>query len=33
MPGAIPEAIKSHVIIQWLQGLSRDAIARDYTRS
>jgi hypothetical protein len=29
MPAAIPETIKSRVIIQWLQGLSRDAIARD----
>jgi hypothetical protein len=29
MPAAIPETIKSQVIIQWLQGLSRDAIARD----
>jgi hypothetical protein len=29
MPAAIPEAIKSRVIMQWLQGLSRDAIARD----
>jgi hypothetical protein len=28
MPAAIPETIKSRVIIQWLQGLSRDAIAR-----
>jgi hypothetical protein len=29
MPAAIPETIKSQVKIQWLQGLSRDAIARD----
>jgi DNA repair exonuclease SbcCD ATPase subunit len=29
MPAAIPETIKSRVIIQWLQGLSRDAIACD----
>jgi uncharacterized coiled-coil DUF342 family protein len=29
MPAAIPETIKSRVIIQWLQGLSRDAIAQD----
>ena len=29
MPAAIPEMIKSRVIPQWLQGLSRDAIARD----
>jgi hypothetical protein len=29
MPAAVPETIKSRVIIQWLQGLSRDAIARD----
>ena len=29
MPAAIPETIKSRVIMQWLQGLSRDAIARD----
>ncbi len=29
MPAAIPETIKSRVIIQWLQGLSRDTIARD----
>jgi hypothetical protein len=29
MPAAIPETIKSRVIIQWLQGLSRDATARD----
>jgi hypothetical protein len=29
MPTAIPEMIKSRVTVQWLQGLSRDAIARD----
>ena len=29
MPTAIPEMIKSRVIVQWLQGLSRDAMARD----
>jgi hypothetical protein len=29
MPAVIPEIIKSRVIMQWLQGLSRDAIARD----
>jgi hypothetical protein len=29
MPKAIPEMIKSRVIVQWLQGLSRDAMARD----
>ena len=29
MPAAIPEMIKSRVTIQWLQGLSRDAIAHD----
>ena len=33
MPTAIPETIKSRVIVQWLQGLSRDAIARDNTIS
>ncbi|MGA9843981.1 MAG: hypothetical protein WBP64_21320 [Nitrososphaeraceae archaeon] len=29
MPAAIPEIIKSRVISQWLQGLSRDIIAQD----
>jgi hypothetical protein len=29
MPAAIPETIKSRVISQWLQGLSRDKIAED----
>jgi hypothetical protein len=29
MPAAIPESIKSKVISQWLQGLSRDVIAQD----
>jgi predicted RNase H-like nuclease (RuvC/YqgF family) len=29
MPAAIPQMIKSRVIVQWLQGLSRDAIAQD----
>src|ERR1044072_4345562 len=29
MPTAIPEMIKSRIIVQWLQGLSRDAMARD----
>ena len=33
MPTAISEMIKSRVIVQWLQGLSRDAIARDNTIS
>jgi hypothetical protein len=29
MPAAIPQMIKSRVIVQWLQGLSRDSIAHD----
>src|SRR5689334_19850668 len=29
MPAAIPDIIKSKVISQWLQGLSRDTIAQD----
>jgi hypothetical protein len=29
MPAPIPEMIKSRVIMEWLQALSRDAIAQD----